>query len=375
MKIVILGVAHPFRGGLAAFNERLAVQLQSEGHQVDIFTFSLQYPNILFPGKTQYANWEAPKDVSIKICVNSINPLNWIKVGRRIKKSKPDLLIIKYWMPFMSPCFGTIARIAKANGHTKVLSIVDNMIPHEKHFYDSVLSKYFVKSVDAFLAMSQSVLEDINTFDKSKPKILSPHPMFDNFGTAVSREEALSNLALPSDVHYLLFFGFIRNYKGLDWLLEAFADARLREFPVKLMIAGEFYEDDKKYIDIIKRNRLEDRVILKSDFIPDAEVVNYFCAADLVVQPYKDATQSGVTQIGYHFSKPMLVTNVGGLAEIIPEGKAGYVVEPKVEAIADALVDFLKYDKRHFFDSGIADERKKYRWNEMTAAIVKLLNS
>lgn len=375
MKIVILGVAHPFRGGLAAFNERLAVQLQSEGHQVDIFTFSLQYPNILFPGKTQYADWEAPKDVSIKICVNSINPLNWIKVGRRIKKSKPDLLIIKYWMPFMSPCFGTIARIAKANGHTKVLSIVDNMIPHEKHFYDSVLSKYFVKSVDAFLAMSQSVLEDINTFDKSKPKILSPHPMFDNFGTAVSREEALSNLALPSDVHYLLFFGFIRNYKGLDWLLEAFADARLREFPVKLMIAGEFYEDDKKYIDIIKRNRLEDRVILKSDFIPDAEVVNYFCAADLVVQPYKDATQSGVTQIGYHFSKPMLVTNVGGLAEIIPEGKAGYVVEPKVEAIADALVDFLKYDKRHFFDSGIADERKKYRWNEMTAAIVKLLNS
>lgn len=375
MKIVILGVAHPFRGGLAAFNERLAVQLQSEGHQVDIFTFSLQYPNILFPGKTQYANWEAPKDVSIKICVNSINPLNWIKVGRRIKKSKPDLLIIKYWMPFMSPCFGTIARIAKANGHTKVLSIVDNMIPHEKHFYDSVLSKYFVKSVDAFLAMSQSVLEDINTFDKSKPKILSPHPMFDNFGTAVSREEALSNLALPSDVHYLLFFGFIRNYKGLDWLLEAFADARLREFPVKLMIAGEFYEDDKKYIDIIKRNRLEDRVILKSDFIPDAEVVNYFCAADLVVQPYKDATQSGVTQIGYHFSKPMLVTNVGGLAEIIPDGKAGYVVEPKVEAIADALVDFLKYDKRNFFDSGIADERKKYRWNEMTAAIVKLLNS
>lgn len=375
MKIVILGVAHPFRGGLAAFNERLAVQLQSEGHQVDIFTFSLQYPNILFPGKTQYANWEAPKDVSIKICVNSINPLNWIKVGRRIKKSKPDLLIIKYWMPFMSPCFGTIARIAKANGHTKVLSIVDNMIPHEKHFYDSVLSKYFVKSVDAFLAMSQSVLEDINTFDKSKPKILSPHPMFDNFGTAVSREEALSNLALPSDVHYLLFFGFIRNYKGLDWLLEAFADVRLREFPVKLMIAGEFYEDDKKYIDIIKRNRLEDRVILKSDFIPDAEVVNYFCAADLVVQPYKDATQSGVTQIGYHFSKPMLVTNVGGLAEIIPDGKAGYVVAPKVEAIADALVDFLKYDKRNFFDSGIADERKKYRWNEMTAAIVKLLNS
>lgn len=372
MKIVLLGTAYPYRGGLATYNERLMLEFQRQGHEVEIITFSLQYPNLFFPGKTQYATGKAPEDFPIKRLVNAINPFNWLKAGRLLAKQKPDLLILKYWTPFMSPCFGSICRIVKKNKHTKIISIVDNMIPHEKHFYDRLLSDYFVKCVDAFVAMSQSVLNDIKTFDKNKPKALSPHPLFDNFGDAVSREKALQNLGLPADYTYFLFFGFIRGYKGLDWLLEAISDDRLTSFPFKLIVAGEFYEDEKPYWQIIEKHHLQDTVLMYNHFIPNSEVVNYFCAADLIVQPYKDATQSGVTQIGYHFEKPMLVTDVGGLSEIIPDNKVGYVVKPEVEAIADALFDFLSNKKHHAFDEHIKEERKKYAWSVMTATIENL---
>ncbi len=366
--IYILGSAFPFRGGLSAFNERLALQFQNEGHNVKILTFTLQYPRILFPGKTQYSSGKAPKNLTIERCVNSINPLNWLKVGRQIRKEKPDLLIIKYWMPFMAPCFGTIARLAKRNKHTKVVSIVDNMIPHEKHVYDTILSKYFVKPVDAFVAMSQSVKNDVLKFSQ-KPCVLSPHPMFDNFGKPVSREEALQKMNLSADFRYLLYFGIIRHYKGLDLLLEAFADGRLKKFPVKLIVSGEFYEDSKPYLDIIEKHHLHDRIILKTDFVPDCEVANYFCSADLIVLPYRDATQSGVTQIAYHFTKPMLVTNVGGLSEIVPDGKSGYVVTPNSQAIADALVDFFETKTPEYFTPTLNEQRKRFEWSAMTATI------
>jgi glycosyltransferase involved in cell wall biosynthesis len=371
-KIYILGSAFPFRGGLSAFNERLAKQFQDEGHDVKILTFSLQYPQILFPGKTQYSSSEAPKDLKIERCVNSINPLNWLKIGRKIRKEKPDLLIIKYWMPFMAPCFGTIARLAKKNKHTKVVSIVDNMIPHEKHFYDTPLSKYFVKPVDAFVAMSQSVKNDVLQFSQ-KPCVLSPHPMFDNFGLAISREDALQNMNLSKKFRYLLYFGFIRHYKGLDLLLEAFSDERLKKFPIKLIVSGEFYEDSKPYFDIIKKHNLHDRIILKTDFVPDNDVANYFCSADLVTLPYRDATQSGVTQIAYYFGKPMLVTNVGGLAELVPNGKSGYVVTPNPQAIANALVDFFETKNPEYFTETLHEQRKKFEWNVMTNTIIELV--
>jgi glycosyltransferase involved in cell wall biosynthesis len=371
-KIILIGSAFPFRGGLSAFNERLAKQFQDEGHDVKILTFSLQYPKILFPGKTQYSSSEAPKDLKIERCVNSINPLNWLKIGRKIGKEKPDLLVIKYWIPFMAPCFGTIARLAKRNKHTKVVSIVDNMIPHEKHVYDMPLSKYFVKPVDAFVAMSQSVKNDVQKFSK-KPCVLSPHPMFDNFGKAISREDALQNMNLSNDFRYLLYFGFIRHYKGLDLLLEAFSDERLKKFPVKLIISGEFYEDSKPYLDIIEKHNLHDRISLKTDFVPDNEVANYFCSADLITLPYRDATQSGVTQIAYFFEKPMLVTNVGGLAELVPDGKSGYVVTPNPQAIADALVDFFETKNPDFFTETLNEQRKKFEWNVMTNTIIELV--
>ena len=371
-KIILVGPAHPFRGGIAAFNERLAHEFQKEEHELVIYTFTLQYPALLFPGKTQFSESEKP-DLDIKVSVNSINPLNWFKMGKRIRKERPDILLFKYWTPFMAPCFGTIARIVKKNRHTKIITIVDNMIPHERHFYDTWLTKYFIKPVDAYIAMSQSVYDDIGRFDPKKTKKLSPHPLFDNFGEKLHRAEALQRLDLEDGYTYFLFFGFIRSYKGLDLLIEAFADERLRRFPVKLIVAGEFYENEKPYLDAIQRYNLSNYVVLRTDFIPDEQVKNYFCAADLIVQPYKNATQSGVTQIGYHFEKPMLVTNVGGLAEIIPDGKAGYVVAPDSHAIADALVDFL--EKKPDFSEGIREEKQKYGWEVCVKNILYLCGS
>jgi glycosyltransferase involved in cell wall biosynthesis len=370
--IVILGTAYPFRGGLAVYNERLAKAFQEQGTKVQIETFSLQYPNFLFPGKTQYANWEAPQTLNIKQSVNSINPFNWIKVGRKINKLQPDILIIKYWLPFMGPCFGTIARLAKKNKQTRIISILDNIIPHEKRVGDKLFSKYFSKSVDAFVGMSKSVLTDLNYFDTQKPRAFCPHPLYDNFGPKVSHDKAIKNLNLDPNYQYILFFGLIRDYKGLDWLIEAFADTRFRKLNVKLIIAGEFYADEEKYSALIQKHKLETFIEMHNRFVPDPEVANYFGAADIIAQPYKTATQSGVTQIGYHFEKPMLVTNVGGLAEIIPDGKVGYVVEPKISAIADKLLDFFEHQRAHSFHENILEEKKKYAWSTMTGTIENL---
>jgi len=370
--IVILGTAYPFRGGLAVYNERLAKAFQDEGVEVNIQTFKLQYPNFLFPGKTQYADWEAPKNLDIQVSVNSINPFNWIKVGRKIKNLNPDLIIIKYWLPFMGPCFGTIARIAKWNKHTKVISILDNIIPHEKRIGDKLFSRYFSKSVDAFVGMSKSVLSDLDYFDKIKPRQFCPHPLYDNFGEKVERSVALKNLGLNPDYNYILFFGLIRDYKGLDLLIEAFADERFRNLKVKLIVAGEFYSDEEKYTSLIKNHQLNNHIELHNRFVPDPEVGWYFGVADIVAQPYKSATQSGVTQIGYHFEKPMLVTNVGGLAEIIPDEKVGYVVEPNPKAIADKLLNFFKNNRADEFHINLIEEKKKYAWSTMTETI-KLL--
>jgi len=300
-KVVLVGTAHPFRGGLASYNERLIKEFKDLGDDASIETFTLQYPNFLFPGKTQYSDSPKPEGIEINETVSSVNPFNWIKIGRKIKKQKPDYLIFKFWLPFMGPCFGTIARIAKKNKHTKVISIIDNIIPHEKRIGDKVLSNYFVKPIDGFVAMSQSVLDDLNTFDSNKPKLYNPHPLFDNFGELISREAALKELNLSPENRYILFFGFVRDYKGLDLLLDAYADSRFIEMNVKLIVAGEYYNNEEQYTEQIKRLKLENEVILRNDFIPNEEVKNYFRVADIIAQPYKNATQSGVTQIGYHF--------------------------------------------------------------------------
>lgn len=372
MKIIIIGAAYPYRGGLAAFNERLACEYIAQGNEVEIYTFSLQYPAFLFPGKTQYSDEPAPDGLKIYRKINSINPLNWIKTGWEIRKKNPDCVIIKFWLPFMSPCLATIARLIRKNRKTKMVSILDNLIPHEKRIGDRMLTNYFVKSMDGFVAMSHLVLADIDKFDKLKPRIFSPHPLYDNFGKKAARQEALDKLGLDENTRYILFFGFIRNYKGLDLLLEAFSDKRLRR-NVKLLVAGEFYNNSEQYFTLEKNLGLQGSVIWANNFIPDSEVRYYFAAADLIVQPYKTATQSGVTQIAYYFEKPMLVTNVGGLAEIVPDGKVGYVVEPEEHAVADAIVDFYENNKENSFTENIKIEKEKYSWAKMTESISNLL--
>lgn len=337
-----------------------------------IYTFRLQYPAFLFPGKTQYSESKPPNDLDIEVIVNSVSPANWLKIGKRIRKEAPDILLIKFWLPFMGPCFGTIARQAKKNGKTKVISIIDNIIPHEKRAGDTALAKYFVKPVDGFIAMSKNVLQDLEKFDTTKPKIYSPHPLFDNFGKAVPREQALQELGLDPKVNYLLFFGIIRKYKGLHLLLEAMATEAFRKLNVKVIVAGEFYADEEYYKNMINDLKLQDQIILVDKFIADEDVYKYFCAADMVVQPYVSATQSGVTQIAYHFEKPMLVTDVGGLAELIPNQKAGYVVNPDPKEIEKALLDFYNNNRKAEFEAGVKDEKKKFAWEIMVEKVLSL---
>lgn len=373
MKIVIIGTAHPLRGGLAAYNERLAYAFQEAGEEVEIYSFSLQYPGFLFPGKTQYTDEPAPKDLKIRTRINSVNPFNWLSVGNEISKLKPDIVIVKFWLPFMGPCFGTILRRIKKNKHSRVVSIIDNIIPHEKRFGDRPFAKYFVKPVDAFVVMSRSVEEDMKKFVRAdQPVRFIPHPIYDNYGLPIAKDESRKKLGLDSDGKYLLFFGFIRDYKGLDLLLDAMADERIRKMGIKAIVAGEYYSDSKPYEEQIERLGIKDLLILHTDFIPDSEVGPYFGAADMVVQPYKTATQSGISQMAYHFEKPMLVTNVGGLPEIVPNGKAGYVTEPNAKEIADAIVDFYENNRKESFEQFVKEEKKKFSWDTMVNGIKEL---
>lgn len=372
MRVLILGTAHPYRGGLAAFNERLARQFLSEGHDAEILTFTLQYPGFLFPGKTQFTGAEAPCDLKITRLLNSINPFNWIRVGREIRKQKPDILLIRYWHPFMAPCFGTVARLAAKNKSTRVICIFDNVVPHEKSFIDRSLTRYFLNSINGGIVMSGSVLDDLKSFNTDFPVACNPHPLYDNYGMPISREEALDNLKLPADKSYMLFFGFIRAYKGLDLLLEAFADRDLRKGKLKLIVAGEFYESDKLYRDIITKNNMSEDVIIFDRFIGENEVASFFSAADLVVQPYRSATQSGVTQIAYHFGKPMLVTDVGGLGEIVRDGECGYVVNPDPESVAAAIRDFFTNSRNEEFSAAVNREKSRFTWDKMTASVINI---
>ena len=377
MKIILLGTAHPYRGGLASYNERLARQLISEGHDVQIFTFTLQYPKIFFPGKTQFTDNPAPEGIKITRLLNSVNPFTWFKTGRRIKNANPDILLIKYWQPLMAPCFGTAARVAKKNRSlkTKVICIFDNVVPHEKKPFDRLLTRYFTRSIDGAIVMSHSVGEDLFKFRTDIPVLYNPHPLYDNYGDIVPKEDAIKKLGLPEGFSFLLFFGFIRSYKGLDILLRAFGEKNLRKFRLKLIVAGEFYESDLPYHNLISALGLEDDVILFDRFIREDEVALFFSSADLVVQPYRSATQSGVTQIAYHFGIPMLVTDVGGLSEIVVNGKCGYVVKPEPEDVARAIFDYFSNNRKSLFTEGVKQEKTKFTWNSLVNSITEVYKS
>ena len=369
-RIVIVGPAWPLRGGLSTYNERLCKAFNDAGHDCSILSFSLQYPSVLFPGKTQYSSDAAPENISIDTAINSVNPLNWLNVGNRYRKLAPDLMVFRYWMPFMAPALGSIARRVHKNGHTRLLAIADNIYPHEKHFYDQACTNYFVNSMDGFMTMSQSVLKDLQTLVPEKPSQYVPHPMYDNFGALQDKTAAKQALGLDPDKHYLLFFGFIRQYKGLDLLLKSFAASGLKDRNVCLLIAGEYYEDSAPYKALIKDLDLQHAVVERNDFIPNGEVATYFSACDMVVQTYHSATQSGVTQIAYHFNKPMLVTDVGGLAETVPHNEVGYVCAKDEHIIAAALNDFYDNARESAFSSHAQTFKQNFSWDKVMDALL-----
>ena len=371
-KVIIIGPAYPYRGGIANFNNSLAKAFKKSGNEVEVISFKLQYPSFLFPGKTQYESSDPPEDIIITDLINSVNPLNWVSVAKTINKKKPDYVIIRYWLPFMAPCLGTIARLLQKK--IKILAITDNIIPHEKRFGDFYLTKYFVSACDAFLTLSASVLEELSQFTNSEKKKFVPHPIYDTFGKKLDKERAKKNLKLNFEDNYLLFFGFVRKYKGLDLMLQAMSDKRIKDLGVKLIVAGEFYDNVDYYLDLMKELDIEKNIILRSDFIDEKDVKNYFCASDMITQTYRTATQSGVTQIAYHFERPMLVTNVGGLAEIVPHKKVGYVTSQNPAEIADAIEDFYVNKREKEFEKNTSFEKMRFSWQSLVNAIEELVN-
>ncbi|MBK8954908.1 MAG: glycosyltransferase [Saprospiraceae bacterium] len=370
-KIILIGPAHPLRGGLATFDERLAREFQSMGWSVEIYTFSLQYPDFLFPGKTQYANTAKPLDLKIHVVINSMNPLNWIRIGHRIKKENAEIVLTRYWIPFMAPCLGTILRIIRKNNLSKIICITDNIIPHEKRIGDRWLTQYFLKVSDWFICMSDTVDKELKSFKPRAKSVLIDHPLYDVFGPPVSKQIAREHLGIQKDEKVLLFFGFIRKYKGLDLLLESFAKHLKGLDNYSLVIAGEFYDARESYDEFINKYGMKEKVRIFSDFIPEDQVKYFFCACDLVVQPYRTASQSGVTPLAYYFEKPMIVTRVGALANLVPDGKAGFVCEPNPDSIAEAIQKFFSSDAGKFRDF-LNKEKKKLSWANFAEEIVGL---
>ena len=376
-KVIIIGPAYPLRGGLASFNERLAKAFIQKGDDTTIYTFSLQYPGFLFPGATQYSTGAPPEGIKIEVCINSVNPLNWLKVGNKLKKLNPDIIVVRYWLPFMGPCLGTILRIVKKNKHTKIICIADNILPHEKRFGDIPFTRFFIKSVHAFITMSGKVMNDLKLFTQ-KPARQVVHPLYDNFGEIVDKSEARKHLGLNETEGIILFFGFIRKYKGLDLLLNAMQILKARHLKdvsiPKLLIAGEFYGDRKQYDDLIVNLDIASNLILHTLFIPDAEVKYYLSAADFVIQPYRSATQSGVTPLAYHFEKSMLVTNVGSLPDLVSDNKTGLVCDPDPASIADHILELYQLGENYFLPH-LRAEKQKYSWNVLLYNIKELANN
>jgi len=374
-KILLLGPAHPCRGGIAASTEQLARMLQRQGHHVEICSFRLQYPSLLFPGKSQFSTSPAPRDLMIHRWVNSINPFNWMIQGRRIRQRQYDLLVVRYWTPFLAPALGAICRFAKCKGMT-VTALVDNLIPHELHFWDKPLTRFFVRSIDDFVVMSHQVKEQIATFCPGKSIRYSPHPIYDIYGAKIDRAEAARQLGLDVSQRWALFFGLVRPYKGLDWLLEAWAILKRRGVvsDKKLLVGGEFYENEEKYQKQMAQLGLTSDVVIHNRFIPDNQVAAYFSLSDVAIQPYKSATQSGITQIAYHFEIPMIVTDVGGLAEIVPDGKTGYVAAPNPQAVADAIERFYADGPIDRFATAIRQEKRRFSWEALAQAVLNKLS-
>jgi D-inositol-3-phosphate glycosyltransferase len=372
LKIVSIGPAFPLRGGIANFNLALSREFIRSGHNIEIVSFSYQYPRFLFPGKTQFESGQKPADIKISSLISSVNPVSWFRTARYVRKFNPGMIVIHYWMPFMAISLGMIARLIKKREQIRAIAVTHNIIPHEKHAGWKFLTRYFLKSCDGFITMSSTVTNDLTAFKLKAPSACIPHPIYNIFGERVSRKSAAEFLGLPPTMNYLLFFGLIRRYKGLELLLKAMPYIIQQIKDIKLIIAGEFYSDKEEYFALLNELRIIEHVHIVNRFIPSEEVKFFFSLADLVVQPYLSATQSGITQIAYHFEVPMVVTDVGGLAELVPDGKAGYVVPVDYKQVAKAVIDFFEFNRSGQFRDGLKEEKKKYTWANMVKGILEL---
>jgi len=369
-KCVIIGPAYPLRGGIAQLNESLSRQLTKMGVDNVIYSFSLQYPDFLFPGKTQLE--EGTRDLGpmrIRTTINSIAPWTWLSTAKAILDEKPDIIIVRFWIPFMATALSAICRYVKKRSDARIVGLLDNVIPHEHRIGDSSLTKMFLNSCDHFAVMSSSVMADLGSFDRTKTRKLLYHPIYDHFGEVVPMADARQRLGLSENDRVILFFGIIRHYKGLDLLLEAVAHMPDRT-NLKVVVAGEFYEGKEECLDIIRKKGLEKHVILHDNFIPENEVKYYFCAANIMAQPYRSATQSGVTQIAYHFGTPMLVTNVGGLPEMVQHGKVGYVCDSEPEDISIALASYFSGNDEQHFRNNMPEARERFGWERFATALL-----
>lgn len=344
---------------MTTFNESLASKLQEEGREVEIWSYKLQYPSFLFPGKSQYTDDQPPNNLRIYPKINSVNPVNWIQVGKALKEASPDIIFVRYWMSFFGPALGTILRYA-ANDHSKIITLVDNIIPHEPRLIDAPFNKYFLSSSDEFVCMSQDVADELKVFTNRQITV-TPHPLYESYGLPVPQSDARKELDLPSDeITTFLFFGFIRKYKGLDMLLDALLLLRAQGKVFRLVIAGEFYDSPERYMPKIEA--LRESVVLRTDFIPNDQVRYYFSAMDYLVLPYHNATQSGVSQIALYYDKPIVCTNVGGLPEFVEDGQTGFIAEPEVTDLASSLERAIEVPSSNFAPA-IKSFKQKFSWD------------
>ncbi|NNF57899.1 MAG: glycosyltransferase [Rhodothermaceae bacterium] len=368
-QIALVGPFSPYRGGIAHFLRTMARGLTARGHAVRAYTFRRQYPERLFPGKTQLEDGP-PDGLTAPRLLDPLSPLTWTRTARQIADDRADVVVFKYWMPFFAPAFGTLARRLRKRD-IQVLAVVDNALPHERRPGDRALGRYVLGACDGLIVMSDQVRRDVESLRLGVPVRQVAHPVYDVFGEAIPKAEARATLGLPAEAPVLLFFGFIRRYKGLHVLLDAMARVRERLPEAKLVVAGEFYADEVALR--AQAAPLGAAVRFEADYIPDEAVGRYFGAADVVVQPYVSATQSGVAQIAFHFGRPVITTDVGGLAEIVPDGEAGLVVPPEEpKALAAAIVRFFEEDLEATLAGGVRRERTKYSWDRLYEALEAL---
>ncbi len=371
MKIVIISTAYPLRGGIAHYVSLLYQHL-SKRHEVSVITFKRQYPKILFPGKSQEEKGEVSFRLPSLEVIDTLNPFTWYKAGRIAAAEKPDLVIFKYWMPFFAPAFGVAARVAKKKSGCKVLFICDNVLPHERTPIDRALTSWLFKTGDYFIVQSRSVEKDLLSVVDEPSYRFVPHPVYEIFGKPIEKSEARRRIGIEEGENVALFFGYVRKYKGLHVLIDAVRKA-LGKIKMKLLVVGEFYDDEESYRQQIEKLNLKNEVKVVSDYIPNDEVATYFSAADVVILPYIDATQSGIVQIAYNFDKPVITTDVGGLAEVVLDGETGLIVHPNSrDELAGAIDRFFSEKLAEKFSESVAEQKRLYSWDNLVNAIEEL---